>query len=239
MDRSKVALVTGGNRGLGLEICRQLAQAGLRVVLSSRDERLGAVAVQKLAADGIDVLYVNMDVSKSFTVERAVEFVKGACGSLDVLINNAGVSLDPAATGPPDQALQTLDATLFDSFQVNTVGVYRACRAALPDMLAQGYGRIVNVTSKRGQLATMDSRAPAYSISKTAANAVTRIFAGLAGNGDVKVNSAHPGWVRTDMGGPDADLSVEESARGVVWLATLPADGPNGGFFFNRQRIDW
>ncbi len=239
MNQTRVALVTGANRGIGLESCRQLARSGMRTVLSSRDERLGAVAVQLLAADGIEVIYCPMDVTQRFTVDRAVEFVLGACGRLDVLVNNAGAMLDE--TPPPGQvqALATTDATLLDSFQVNALGVYRVCRAAFPVMQRQGYGRIVNVTSGVGQLARMTSNFPAYRISKTAANAVTRVFADLVGDDDIKVNSAHPGWVRTDMGGPDADLDVKTAAAGVIKLALLPPDGPNGGFFFDGAKMEW
>ena len=239
MNENRVALVTGANRGIGLEVCRQLAAAGVRTVLTSRDERLGAVAVQLLAADGIEALYCPMDVTKRFTVDRAIDFVIGACGRLDVLINNAGAALDETPAPGQIQALTTTDATLLDSFQVNTLGVYRVCRAAFPVMQRQGYGRIVNVTSGMGQLSTMTARSPAYGISKAAANAVTRVFADLAGDADIKVNSAHPGWVRTDMGGPDADRDVSTAAAGILKLALLPADGPNGGFFFDGVEMEW
>ena len=239
MDENRVALVTGANRGIGLELCRQLAAAGFRTVLSSRDERLGAVAVQQLAADGIEVLYCPMDVSKQFAVERGIDFVLGACGRLDVLINNAGVLLDDLPIGGATAALETTDATILESFQVNALGVYRCCRAVFPVMQRQGYGRIVNVTSGAGSLATMTSYRPAYGISKAAANAVTRIFAGLVGEDDIKVNSVAPGWVRTDMGGPNAERDVETGAASVIPLAQLPADGPNGGFFKDGEAMEW
>ncbi len=239
MSENKVALVTGGNRGLGLEICRQLAARDFNVILTSRDERLGAVAVQQLAADGLEVLYCPMNVAKSFTVDRAIEFALGSLGGLDVVVNNAGANLESSPAVGSVQALSCTDAALLDSFQVNALGTYRVCRSAMPVMLGRGYGRIVNVTSRMGQLASMNSSDPAYSISKTAANAVTRIFADLVGEADIKVNSAHPGWVRTDMGGPDADLGIEEAAQSMLWLASLPADGPNGEFFFGGDRIAW
>ncbi len=239
MNQNRVALVTGANRGIGLELCRQLAGAGFRTVLSSRDERLGAVAVQHLAADGIEVLYCPMDVTKRFTVDRGIDFVLGACGRLDVLYNNAGALLDEAPAPDKVAVLETTDATLLDSFQVNALGVYRVCRAAFPVMQRQGYGRIVNVTSGAGSLALMTARHPAYRISKAAANAVTRVFADQVGDADIKVNSAAPGWVRTDMGGPDAERDVETAVAGLLPLAQLPADGPNGGFFKDGQAVDW
>lgn len=239
MNQNKVALVTGANRGVGLELCRQLAEAGFRTVLSSRDERLGAVAVQQLAADGVEVLYCPMDVTKRFTVDRGVDFVLGACGRLDVLVNNAGALLDETPAPGADQVLETTDATLLDSFQVNALGVYRVCRSAFPVMQRQGYGRIVNVTSGAGSLTRMTARHPAYRISKAAANAVTRVFADLVGDSDIKVNSATPGWVRTDMGGPDADRDVATAAAGIIPLTQLPADGPNGGFFLDGETVDW
>lgn len=239
MNQTRVALVTGANRGIGLELCRQLAGSGFKTVLSSRDERLGAVAVQQLAADGIEVLYCPMDVTKRFTVDRAIDFVLGACGRLDALVNNAGALLDEAPAPGASAVLETTDATLLDSFQVNALGVYRVCRAAFPVMQDQGYGRIVNVTSGAGSLARMTSRHPAYRISKAAANAVTRVFADLVGDADIKVNSATPGWVRTDMGGPDADRDVATAAAGIVPLTQLPGDGPNGEFFFDGQPVEW
>jgi NAD(P)-dependent dehydrogenase (short-subunit alcohol dehydrogenase family) len=239
MNQNRVALVTGANRGIGLELCRQLAEAGFRTVLSSRDERLGAVAVQQLAVDGIEVLYCPMDVTKRFTVDRAMDFLLGACGRLDVLVNNAGALLDEAPAPGEVAALGITDATLLDSFQVNALGVYRVCRAAFPVMQRQGYGRIVNVTSGAGSLTRMTARHPAYRISKAAANAVTRVFADLAGDADIKVNSAAPGWVRTDMGGPDADRDVAAAAASMMPLAQLPADGPNGGFFLDSQTVPW
>lgn len=239
MNENRVALVTGANRGIGLELCRQLAGSGFRTVLSSRDERLGAVAVQHLAADGIEVLFCPMDVTKRFAVDRGVDFVLGACGRLDVLINNAGAVLDETPAAGAVAALETTDATLLDSFQVNALGVYRVCRTVFPVMQRQGYGRIVNVTSGAGSLARMTDRHPAYRISKAAANAVTRVFAAAVGEADIKVNSATPGWVRTDMGGPDADRDVATAAAGIVPLAQLPPDGPNGGFFFDGEAVEW
>ena len=168
-----------------------------------------------------------------------MDFLRGACGRLDVLGNNAGALLDEAPAPGEVAALEITDATLLDSFQVNALGVYRVCRAAFPVMQRQGYGRIVNVTSGAGSLTRMTARHPAYRISKTAANAVTRVFADLVGDADIKVNSAAPGWVRTDMGGPDADRDVATAAASMMPLAQLPADGPNGGFFLDGQTVPW
>ncbi|HEY1358385.1 MAG TPA: SDR family NAD(P)-dependent oxidoreductase [Thermoleophilaceae bacterium] len=222
MPPERTALVTGGNRGIGLEAARQLAAAGLRVVLTSRDADAG-----RAAADDLGVDYAQLDVTDAASVDELADM------EIDVLVNNAGVLLDEGR-GMLDLDEHTLRAT----FEANFFGPFRTCARLLPGMVERGYGRVVNVSSGAGQITKMTSYSPAYSISKAALNAMTRQFA-LAAAGDVKVNAMCPGWVHTDMGGSAAPRSPEEAADTIVWLATLPADGPTNGFFRDRRPLDW
>jgi NAD(P)-dependent dehydrogenase (short-subunit alcohol dehydrogenase family) len=222
------ALVTGGNRGLGFEAARQLAAAGLKVVLTSRDPEAGRVAAEQLGVD-----HVQLDLSDETSVERCMGELQGRGLEVDVLVNNAGVLLDEGR-GVFDVDEPTLRAT----FEANFFGPFRTCSLLVPAMVERGYGRVVNVSSGAGQITEMTSYSPAYSMSKAALNALTRQFA-LGVHGDVKVNAMSPGWVRTDMGGPSAPRSPEEAADTIVWLATLPADGPSNGFFRDRRPFAW
>jgi len=230
----RFALVTGGNRGIGLEICRQLAARGLNVILASRDPDRGAAAVEALARDGLTLIQRTLDVTRPEQIEAALEFVQSTCGRLDVLVNNAGIYLDEQAS--------ILDLDLTDvrlTMETNFYGPLMLCRAFAPLMRQQQYGRIVNVSSGYGALSEMGAGAPAYSISKAALNALTCILADELRGGDIKVNAACPGWVHTQMGGPEAPRTPAEGADTIVWLATLPARGPSGGFFRDRRRIPW
>ena len=233
MSEQRVALVTGANRGIGLEVCRQLAGRGLRVVLTARDPNKGQAAADGLIANGLDVTFLPLDVSDPAAAEAARVWVEGRYGRLDVLVNNAAVYLDDNVS-IFDVPLSTFDKTL----AANLYGPLHLCRAFVPGMRQRGYGRVVNVSSESGQLSTMGGYTAAYAISKTALNGLTRVVAAEAGQA-VKVNAVCPGWVRTDMGGPHASRSVAEGADTIVWLATLPDSGPTGGFFQDRRRIDW
>jgi NAD(P)-dependent dehydrogenase (short-subunit alcohol dehydrogenase family) len=231
----RVALVTGANRGIGLEICRQLARGGHRVVLTSRDAAQGQAACQALGDAGLAVTYCKLDVTSQRSIDALVAFVMVQFGRADILVNNAGVMLDARGTRFMDSELATYRAT----FDTNVWGPLLLAQALLPLMQKHHYGRIVNLSSGLGQLAGMDNSTPAYRMSKTALNALTRIVAAEAKGANVLVNAACPGWVRTDMGGASAPRSVEQGADTPVWLATLPDDGPTGGYFRDRKLIPW
>lgn len=232
----RVAVVTGANRGIGLEICRQLSRRDeMRVVLTSRDESKGRASVKALRADGLNVDYRQLDVTGERAAKVLAQHLAEAYGRCDVLINNAGVMLDPRGSRVLDSSVATYRETL----EANFFGPLRLIQALVPLMKKGGYGRIVNMSSGQGQLSDMGTGTPAYRISKTALNALTRTCAAeLAGSG-ILVNSMCPGWVRTDMGGPSAPRTLAQGADTAVWLATLPPDGPSGRFFRDRKSIPW
>jgi NAD(P)-dependent dehydrogenase (short-subunit alcohol dehydrogenase family) len=231
---TRVALVTGANRGLGLETSRQLLAKGLSVVLTGRDDDALGSAAAPLAQREDRVMTVRMDVTDVGSIKRAQEAVGRRFGSVDVLVNNAGVLLfenEDALSIPSEGYRRTFDTNVF--------GVIEVCRIFAPEMARARYGRIVNVSSGAGQLATMSTYAPAYSMSKAALNAFTRILAHTYRGSGVLVNAVDPGWVRTDMGGPTAPRSPRKGADTIAWLATLPYNGPSGGFFHDRRAIEW
>lgn len=223
---ARTALVTGANRGIGYEAARQLAGAGLDVVLTSRGDATGL-------AERLGARHEQLDVSDPAGVEACAERLHADGVEVDVLVNNAGVLLDDG-----EGALAISDEVLRATLEVNLFGPLRTTRAFVPAMVERGYGRVVNVSSGAGQVTETSSYAPAYSVSKAALNLLTRKVA-LAVRGDVKVNAMCPGWVRTDMGGLSAPRSPEEAADTIVWLATLPPDGPTNGFFRDRRPISW
>ncbi len=238
MSLTRTALVSGANRGIGFEIVRQLARLGVLAVIGSRDPADGQAAAETLKSEGLDVPVVALDVSAEGSAARAVAEVQRLYGRLDVLVNNAAILID--APGGFKASLFDLTAdTVRRTMETNLMGPIALIQAAVPLMRAQDYGRIVNVSSSAGQLAEMGAGYPAYRMSKTALNGLTRIAAAELGNGSIKVNAMCPGWVRTDMGGANADRSPEEGADTAVWLATLPSDGPTGGFFRDRKPIAW
>ncbi len=238
MAVTRTALVSGANRGIGFEIVRQLARLGVLAVIGARDTNEGLAAAEKLKPEGIDVPVVALDVDSEGSAASAVAEVKRIYGRLDILVNNAAILID--APGGFQASLFDLKSdTLRRTMETNLLGPVRLIQAAAPLMRAQAYGRIVNLSSGAGQLSDMGSGYPAYRMSKSALNALTRIAAAELSGGNIKVNAMCPGWVRTDMGGPKADRSPEEGADTAVWLATLPDDGPTGGFFRDRKPIAW
>ena len=234
MNSQLTAIVTGGNRGLGLETCRQLAGLGYQVILTSRDREKGAAAATQLQMSPGLVHFYPLDITSDESVQELHEHVVRELGTVHVLINNAAVFLDedlPILQLP----LETMQLTL----ETNTVSALRMCKAFLPLMLKQDFGRVVNVSSASGQMDEMHDDGAAYHISKLALNGLTRILAEAARGKNVLVNAVCPGWVRTDMGGPHATRSVETGARSIVWAATLPDGGPNGGFFRDGKPLPW
>lgn len=231
----RIAVVTGANRGIGLAVARRLALDGLRVVLTARDSAKGEKACRVLAGEGLRVLFHALDVRDRAQADRLAGWLEREFGRVDVLVNNAGILPDPRGS----RALDVAAGTVRDAMETNLLGVLNVTQALVPLMKAHGYGRIVNVSSELGQLAGMSVGSPAYRMSKTALSALTRMLANeLAGSG-VKVNSMSPGWVRTDLGGPNASRTVEQAAEAVARLATLPDDGPTGGFFKDGEPIPW
>lgn len=238
MNDKKIALVTGANKGMGFETVKQLAQKGMHVILTSRDKAKGKEAVQKLKEQKLDVEFFQLDVSNSKSIQKVKNFVEKKFGRLDILINNAGIFPDSGK----NSFHHGLDGKIKDiqkALNTNTFGPLQLCQSFIPLMQKNNFGRIVNVSSSMGSLNKMERNFPAYRMSKTALNVVTRILADETKECNIKINSVCPGWVRTDMGSPDADKSVEEGVETTIWLATLPDKGPTGGFFQDKKRIEW
>ncbi len=230
-EDGRVALVSGANRGIGREIVRQLAEKGITTILGSRDEEKGSTAAEGMNGN---VAVKRLDVIDEDSVYRLASFVEDEFGRLDILINNAGIANDSGQRG--------VDADLGsvrEALEANLFGAWRLCEALVPLMQRNGYGRIVNVSSGMGALNDMGGGSPAYRVSKTALNALTRILASELRGSGILVNSVSPGWVRTDMGGSVASRSVEEGADTPIWAATLPDNGPTGGFFRDRRPVSW
>ena len=231
--KKKIALVTGANKGLGFETCRQLAQLGLTVILSARDFSKGKVAAKQLVDKGLDVLFYQLDVSNQSNISRIARQIEQQFGRLDVLVNNAAILYDTW-----QRAINADLEIVNKAFTTNLFGPWRLSQLCIPIMKRNKYGRIVNVSSGAGSLHYMGSGTgtpPAYSVSKAALNAFTRILAAElpAGTG-ILVNSVDPGWVATDLGG-HGGRPVKDGAKGIVWADTLPEDGPTGGFFYDGR----
>lgn len=224
---TRVALVSGGNRGIGRAVGEGLAEAGLTVVAGARDPDSASVA------DGIELQ--QLDVTDQASVDAAVAAVGDRHGRLDVLVNSAGILSwdEPPATDADFDVMHSI-------LEVNLFGAWRLTKAALPLLRAAPEGRIVSLTSGMGSLNDMGGGSPGYRVSKTALNAMTRIFAAELGDGDVRINVVCPGWVATDMGTTAAPRTPQEGADSVVWLATMAADEvPQGGIFRDRAPIPW
>ena len=225
----RTALVTGGNRGIGLAVCKGLAQRCIDVIVTSRDVEAGREAISEIG-DRVSVEYFNARDHDS--VDELVSRLdqRGVC--VDVLVNNAAIY--PAA-----DALLVDDATISDAWEVNVMAPWRLIRRLTPGMVSRGYGRIVNISSGSGSLSTGGDPAHAsYAVTKSALNALTVNLARTIPS-TVKANAMCPGWVRTRMGGEGAPRTPDEGADTAIWLATLPDDGPTGGFFRDRRPIDW
>jgi len=227
----KTALVTGANRGIGLAIARRLAELGNSVIVGSRDPKAGEEAAMSLRSLGLDVATIHLDLTDAAAIDAAVDNLGKAGRAVDALVNNAGVLHEKPL-------LELTDAEIAESIAVHVTGPLRLIRRLAPGMIARRYGRIVNVSSGWGAFAEGMGGPGAYGVTKAALNALTvRLARELPST--IKVNAMCPGWVRTRMGGQSATRSPEEGADTAVWLATLPEDGPTGGFFRDRKRIEW
>jgi NAD(P)-dependent dehydrogenase (short-subunit alcohol dehydrogenase family) len=232
----QVALITGANKGLGLEIARQLGQHGLTVVLGARQGKAAAPAAA-LRAEGLDAHDIELDVTNAQDIDTLPTFFDTQFGRLDVLVNNAGVQLDEGPDVSPD--------TLRQTYEANVIGPYAITQAVLPLLRQAPAGRIVNQSSILGSLTAISQgqggswATPGYTSSKAALNMLTVVLAQHLADTNIKVNAAHPGWVKTDLGGDNAPLEVSEGAKTAVRLALLPTDGPTGGYFHNSERLPW
>ena len=229
----KIALVTGANRGIGFETCKQLSELGLTVILTSRDPFKGKIATRILAAKGLDIVFYQLDVTDKNSIINAYSQVEQEYGRLDILINNAAILFDE------DQSTVNADLDLVNNaLTTNLFGPWSVCQAFIPLMKKNQYGRIVNVSSGAGSLYYMEGGTPAYGISKVALNALTRKLASELKGVNILVNSIDPGWVETDMGGRGG-RSVVEGCKGIIWAATLPDNGPSGGFYHDQKPVPW
>lgn len=243
MAERRVAVVTGASRGIGLEVAKGLAAAGLSVVVTGRDAKAidRAVAETRAVATGGEIFGTALDVRDDASLEAFERWLGSHVGGrVDVLVNNAGIL--PDQSKPETESGSSLETPLSrvrDALETNTLAPFALIQRLAPAMKQRKYGRVVNVSSGMGQLSAMDGGYPAYRISKTALNAVTKILARELEGSGVLVNAACPGWCRTAMGGQGAPRTAAEGADTIVWLATLPDDGPTGGFFRDRKPMAW
>jgi NAD(P)-dependent dehydrogenase (short-subunit alcohol dehydrogenase family) len=245
MSETKIALISGANKGIGLETARQLGKLGYTVLLGSRDPLKGEVAARVLREEKIDARVVKLDVTKQSDIDAAAAMVEAEFGKLDVLVNNAGVMIEKGWTKntTSETTLENLRAT----FEANLFAVFALTKALLPALKKSEAGRIVNVSSILGSVSlqatkgspTYSTKLFAYNASKAALNVLTISLAHELRGTKIKVNSAHPGWVKTDLGGDAAPMNVVDGAKTEVELATLGEDGPTGGFFHNGKEIAW
>ncbi|MFF4249766.1 SDR family oxidoreductase [Streptomyces sp. NPDC001663] len=228
-----VALVTGANRGIGYEVVRQLADRRHRVVLGARDLANGQAAAARIDPGGDRVTAVELDVSDEASVTAMAEWVTRTLGRVDVVVNNAAILYDTwaqARSADLGEVQRALDTNLF--------GAWRVTQSLLPLLQRSPHPRVVMVSSEGGSLHSMSGGTPAYSVSKAALNALTRLLAGELSGQRILVNAICPGWVATDMGGPGG-RPVDQGAAGIVWAATLPDDGPTGGFYRDGEPVPW
>ena len=231
--KDKIAIVTGANRGIGFEIVKQLAKEGVTVVLTGRDKAKGKVACEKLTQQRLDVRFHQLDVTNENSIQRLAEHMRDEFGRVDILVNNAGIEIDEGKS-----TLNIDIETVRKTMETNFYGPFQVCQALIPLMQQSQSGRIINISSGLGALHGMGSGSPSYSISKAALNALTIKLANDLSKSGIKVNAMSPGWVRTAMGGFNADRSVEEGADTAVWLATSD-DVPSGKFLRDRKEIEW
>jgi NAD(P)-dependent dehydrogenase (short-subunit alcohol dehydrogenase family) len=243
MNTKRIALITGANKGIGFETARQLGQQQITVLLGARDAAKGEAAAAKLRAEGFDARALELDVTVSASIQRAADKVAQEFGRLDILVNNAGVMTDDQTKKVSEQSLSAWRVT----FETNVFGVVAVTQAFLPLLRKSEAGRIVNLSSILGsntlhsdpQSPIYDFKLPAYNVSKSAVNAYTVQLAYELRDTPIKVNAAHPGWVKTEMGGEGATMELADGAKTSVALATLPADGPSGAYIHLGETLPW
>jgi NAD(P)-dependent dehydrogenase (short-subunit alcohol dehydrogenase family) len=229
---SKVAVVTGANRGIGYEVARQLLERGYEVVLGSRDPTKGEAAARALDPAGAGVHAVQLDVSDEASVSAMGTWIRTNLGRTDVLVNNAAVLYDTW------QRAESADLEIVRAaLETNLLGAWRTVQELLPLLRDSPRARIVNVSSEAGAISEMSGGVPAYSVSKASLNALTRLLAGELRRHRILVNAVCPGWTATDMGG--GGRPVPTGAASVVWAVDLPDDGPTGGFFRDGRPLPW
>ena len=238
MSNPSTALVTGANRGMGLACSRALAEQGFHVLMASRQLKVSEEFAKELRQRGFSAEAVQLDVTSQADIDVLAAKIEADSGSLEVLINNAGILIDGAGDAS-SSILEARAEVVLQSFQVNTLGPVMLINTLLPALKKATQARIVNISSGMGQLSDMGGHHPGYRISKTALNAVTCIYAAELGTGCIAINSVCPGWVRTDMGGANADRSLEQGIDTAIWLATSADISNTGGFYRDRQLIDW
>ena len=233
-DAGKTALITGANKGIGFEVARQMGERGFHVFLTARDEGRGKAATAKLKKTGASVTFLPLDVSDPRSINAMVAALTEHTDHLDVLVNNAAI-LEHDEISVVDVTASEVERT----WRTNTLGPLLVTQALAPLLRKSKHGSVINISSGWGALHDMGDEAPAYGISKAGLNAVTRKFAAALKSDGVAVNSVCPGWVRTDMGGPGANLSVEEGADSIVWLATEAPRNLTGQFLRDRKPTPW
>jgi NAD(P)-dependent dehydrogenase (short-subunit alcohol dehydrogenase family) len=243
MSTKKIALITGANKGIGLETARQLAKQGITVLAGARDEVKANQAAAELRKEGLDVHGIVINVNDEGSIQKAAAQIQRDYGHLDILVNNAGVMLDDQKKKPSEQSLEVWRKT----FETNLFGLVATTQALLPLLRKSAAGRIVNLSSILGSITlhatpgspVYDSKLPAYDVSKSAVNAYTVHLAWELKDTPIKVNAAHPGWVKTEMGGGGATMEIQDGAKTSVTLATLGPDGPSGGYLHMGETLPW
>jgi NAD(P)-dependent dehydrogenase (short-subunit alcohol dehydrogenase family) len=237
MSDQKIALITGANKGIGLEIARQLGKKGIVVLLGARDAERGKQAAAQLAKEGLHAEFVQLDVESDAQIQAAAKSIGAKYGKLDILINNAGVADDFGGPTTRENFTRTLN--------INVLGPYAVTEAFTPLLEKSGHGRVVNHSSILGSIATLkggqmdDAFTPGYASSKAALNMLTVVQSKRLAKKHIKVNAAHPGWVKTDLGGEGAPMEIVDGAKTAVELALIGEDGPTGGYFHLGKPLPW
>lgn len=230
----KNVLITGSNRGIGFEAARQFALKGYKVIMSSRDAEKGIKSQQKLIQEGLDADFLQLDVSSEENIKQSVSKIEQKYDKLDVLVNNAAIMLNKK-----QNITEVNKEDILMVFETNVFGPMLLIREVLPLMEKNGFGRIINISSEMGSLTGTQGGYTSYRMSKTSLNSVTRIFAKEVTHPNIKINTMCPGWVKTDMGGPNAHRTPQKATETILWLAELEINGPTGGFFRDGEKIPW